>query len=96
MEKPNEAHLYQLSAENEELRKMEAEFMRRHKGDSDQKLIEYLRACADELGHIPKKREVVGFTYLKWRLGPWPRVLERAGLKNRRIARENIAHLNKK
>ena len=83
MEKHTETPLYRISAENEELLRREAEFVRCHKGDSDEELIKYLRDCAQELGHIPKKREVPGFTYIKGRLGPWPRVLERAGLKSR-------------
>jgi len=58
-----------------------AEFVRHHRQDTDEELLDYVRYCAVELGHIPKKHEVLGFSYIKSRLGPWPRVLESAGLK---------------
>jgi hypothetical protein len=76
--------LYRNKAErikNEALLNREAEFARQHKDDSDEALLQYIRDCAEKLGHIPKKHEVIGFTYLKSRFGPWPRVLEKAGLK---------------
>lgn len=64
-----------------EVMRLEAEFAKQHKHDTDQDLIEYIRATADRLGHIPKKHEVRGYALIKSRLGPWPRVLEAAGLK---------------
>jgi hypothetical protein len=70
--------------ENDAFLRREEEFASRHRNDSDEELLKYLRRCASELGRIPYKREVVGFTYLKSRFGPWPRVLEKAGLKEPR------------
>lgn len=74
------ASRYKMPANAEFLRR-EAEFARTHKRYTDEELLQYLRNCAVELGHTPLKKEVPGFTYLKSRLGPWPRVLEKAGLK---------------
>ena len=65
------------------LLKQEAEFARKHKHDTDEELIEYLKCCAEKLKSCPKKNDVIGHTYLKQRLGPWPRILERAGLKEK-------------
>ena len=62
-------------------RQEEIAFARAHKNDSDDELLAYVRNQGKRLGRIPLKREVIGFAYLKTRLGPWPRVLERAGLK---------------
>lgn len=62
----------------------EEEFVRCHSKDTDEELIQYLIDCGTKLGHTPSKREIIGFTYLKSRFGPWPRVLEKAGLKDRR------------
>lgn len=64
-----------------ELQKRESEFCRKHKNDSDEELLEYIRNIAVQLGKVPSKREVPGFIYIKSRFGPWPRVLEKAGLK---------------
>lgn len=65
------------------LQRQEAEFAKTHKRDTDEELIAYLVKCSKELGRCPKKEDVVGHTYLKQRLGPWPRILERAGLKEK-------------
>ncbi len=65
------------------LQKQEAEFARTHKSDTDDELIAYLVKCSKELGRCPKKEDIIGHTYLKQRLGPWPRILERAGLKEK-------------
>ena len=65
------------------LQEKEAEFAKLHKSDTDEELIAYLVKCSKELGRCPKKEDVVGHTYLKQRIGPWPRILERAGLKEK-------------
>ena len=61
----------------------EAEFARNHRYDTDDELIGYLKDCAKKLGRCPKKNEIIGHTFLKQRLGPWPRIMERAGLKEK-------------
>lgn len=57
--------------------KMSKEYRR----ESDQELLEKLQVLAEELGHLPKRNEVPFAYELKGRFGPWPRVLEAAGLK---------------
>ena len=61
----------------------EWEFAKTHEGDTDEELIAYLVKCSQKLGRCPKKEDVIGHAYLKQRLGPWPRILERAGLKEK-------------
>jgi hypothetical protein len=67
------------------LQKQEAEFARTHKRDTDDELIAYLVKCSEELGRCPKKEDVIGHTYLKQRLAPRSRILERAGLDTLQI-----------
>ena len=74
------------------LQKQEAEFARTHKSDTDDELIVYLVKCSKELGRCPKKEDIIGHTYLKQRLGPWPRILERAGLKEKSQKRTQKEH----
>lgn len=62
--------------------KREAAFAFQHKNDTDDDLLKYVYDCSLLLGRPPKKDEVIGSTYLKSRLGPWPRILEKAGLKD--------------
>lgn len=76
------------SERRKEIMRLEAEFAKQHKHDSDAELIQYLRSIADKLGHIPKKREILGYALIKSRFGPWPRVLEMAGLKDDEINRD--------
>ena len=72
---------------NEERRLIEAEFGETHRSTDDDELLQIVRDKAFELGRPPKKSEVIGFVYIKSRLGPWPRVLEKAGLKRPRDPR---------
>ena len=59
----------------------EKEFALRHQGDTDQMLLDYVAALAARLGRAPTKEETIGYVYLKQRLGNWPEILIRAGLK---------------
>ena len=72
-----------IATDVQTLQRQEAEFARLHKSDTDEELIAYLVKCSKELGRCPKKEDVIGHTYLKQRFGPWPRILERAGLKEK-------------
>ncbi len=49
--------------------------------ESDEQIYQRLRCLAAKLGRPPTKAEVPGFYYIKSRLGSWPRILEKAGLK---------------
>lgn len=48
---------------------------------TDEELLSFIYNTGIELERIPKKSDFVGFWYLKERFGPWPRILEAAGLK---------------
>lgn len=52
-----------------------------YKMKSDEQLYQYLRGIAEQLGRAPTKAEVPGFHHIKARLGSWPRILEKAGIK---------------
>lgn len=60
---------------------LEQRFAKEHSKASDEELLAYLRQRAKELGRLPEKAEVEGYQLIKSRFGPWPRVLEKAGLK---------------
>nr|MCR4962707.1 hypothetical protein [Bacillota bacterium] len=81
---------------DEEFSKQEADFAREHREDSDEQLLQYVRQRAEELGRNPKKHEVVGFVYIKNRIGPWPVVLEQAGLKSVSRKRQARAAMKEK
>lgn len=44
-------------------------------------MLELLRTYASHLDHLPAKYEIPDADYFRKRFGPWPRVLEKAGLK---------------
>ena len=48
---------------------------------TDEELLEMIRVKTEELGHVPTKHDIPGAFYIKSRFGPWPRVLEAAGVK---------------
>lgn len=51
-----------------------------HEEDTDDQLLEYLRCCAQELGHTPVVREVEGGGYIAKRFINWPLALQLAQL----------------
>ena len=60
---------------------LEQKFAKEHSKASDEELLAYLRQRAQELGRLPEKADITGYQLIKSRFGPWPRVLEKAGLK---------------
>ena len=64
----------------EALAQKQREFEVLHQSDTDAELIDYLRRCAEEIGHVPNACEVIGGAYLHRRLGGWDRALRLAGL----------------
>lgn len=48
---------------------------------TDEEVLDLLRKYAAQLDHPPAKYEVPDADYFRKRFGPWPRVLEKAGLK---------------
>ena len=87
-------NLLQLPSDQDEIKAerwyLERQFMQAHKHDTDQQLLTYVRNVAAELGHAPKKEETIGYIYLKQRLGSWPQILIRAGLKEARQDRHQM------
>lgn len=61
-----------------------------HRKASDEELLRYVQDMAHTLGYLPKKTDVPGCCYIKQRLGPWPRVLEKAGLKQVRYGNQKL------
>ncbi len=59
----------------------EREFIALRATDSDEALLLYVRSVAEQLGRLPGKKDIPGASLLKCRFGPWPRMLEKAGLK---------------
>jgi len=64
----------------EALKKQQQEFEALHRNDTDADLIDYLRRCAGEIGHVPNACEISGGAYLCQRFGSWDRALRLAGL----------------
>lgn len=54
---------------------------------TDEELLDCVRRVAEELGRPPKRLEVPENLQLKSRFGPWPRILEMAGVKEPTQAR---------
>ena len=61
----------------DELRKITA----RYKKLSDDQLLDIIREKNRELGRLPNRADVPASGYFQHRFGPWPRVLEAAGVK---------------
>lgn len=61
---------------------------------SDEELLGFIRSTGEELGRVPLKTDFVAFWYLKERFGPWPRILEAAGLKT--VTERRMQKLNRK
>ena len=65
---------------NEALEEQEQEFAQNRGNDGDEQLLEYLRFCAQHLGHTPWPREIIGGCLIEKRFGSWEMVLARANL----------------
>ncbi|MGI6211041.1 MAG: homing endonuclease associated repeat-containing protein [Anaerovoracaceae bacterium] len=48
---------------------------------TDEELLGLIREANEQLGRPPKKSDIPGFQAFKNRFGPWPRLLEKAGVK---------------
>lgn len=70
-----------LAQEQEEVLRLEEQFLQKHSTDSDEQLLVYLRQCAAELGRTPHKKEVIGSELLKERFITWAVALHMAGLE---------------
>ena len=55
--------------------------LKKYQQMTDEQLLDLIRRKAEELGHLPVKADLELAWYFKSRFGPWPRMLEQAGLK---------------
>lgn len=58
----------------------ENRFAQEHARDTEQQLADYLRTCADELGHTPWPKEILGGVTIQARFGSWESALAEANL----------------
>ena len=65
-------------------RPVDLEWVAAHQHDTDEALLAYLRRCADNLGHTPSMREVLGGLYISKRFGNWGVAIHEAGLPFRK------------
>ena len=75
---------------NAAMKEKNAAFLEDHQNDTDEQLLDYLRACARKLGHTPHPREVYGSYLLTQRFSGWANAVSAAGLTNpvHQISRE--------
>ncbi len=67
-------------ATNRALKEKHAQFAIDHIHDTDDQLLDYLRQCATELGHLPKSDEIIGGGFIGYRFRGWGLALEAAKL----------------
>ncbi|MBQ8563522.1 MAG: hypothetical protein IJ443_06510 [Firmicutes bacterium] len=63
---------------------------------TDDELMELIRKQTKELGRLPTKSDIPGAVYFKQRFGPWPRILEAAGVKPLSERKQRKAEANKR
>lgn len=59
----------------------ENNLLRAYQKMTDEELLDVICKMAEKMGRIPRKQDVELSWYFKNRFGPWPRMLEAAGLK---------------
>ena len=64
----------------EALEAQEQEFANNRSADSEEQLLDYLRFCAQRLGHTPWPSEIVGGGLIASRFGSWENALASAKL----------------
>ena len=64
----------------ESLTKQHEEFELQNVMTSDAELLEYVRACSEELRETPNSNEVIGGAYIERRFGGWDKVVSAAKL----------------
>ena len=57
------------------LEEQEQEFKNMHSSDTNAMMLEYLKGCAENLGHSPWPDEIVGGRTIEERFGSWKRAL---------------------
>ena len=67
---------------NVAMKEKNAAFLEEHRNDTDEQLLDYLRACARKLGHTPHPGEIYGSYLLTQRFSGWANAVSAAGLTN--------------
>ena len=67
---------------NAAMKEKNAAFLEEHRNDTDEQLLDYLRACARKLGHTPHPGEIYGSYLLTQRFSGWANAVSAAGLTN--------------
>ena len=75
-----QARKEQAKLEEEARAERDRQWGEAHESDTDEQLLEYLRQCAETLGHSPFKAEVEGGNYIAKRFVTWPLALQLAEL----------------
>ena len=65
----------QYEAEDEQL------FLASFRELTDEEVFAFIKGAKELLGRLPVKADIPAFYALKQRFGPWPRMLEKAGVK---------------
>ena len=81
-EKTKGIRMKPIETELDHLTEQEKNLFKEYTEMSDEELLEIIRKRTQELGRPPNKNEVEGARYFKARFGPWPRMLEVAGVKS--------------
>ena len=76
---------------SESLQAQEQQFAREHENDTEDQLLAYVRECAENLGHSPWPREILGSETILRRLGSWDQVLRQAKLPQPTTANKTSA-----
>ena len=80
---PDRQIIYQTAIQRmvtQALEEKETQFQADHAEDTEEQLLQYLCACAKELGHTPYPKEIVGGRYLLQRFETWENALTLARL----------------
>ena len=66
---------------SQSLEDQEEQFWYAHCQDTDRELLAYLCRCARDLGHSPRRQEILGWWTLERCFGSWEEALLQAGLE---------------
>lgn len=68
-------HTRRMHAIGRKLAYKNIEFILAHQNDTLEELSAYLKDCAQELGHIPARVEVIGGDLIEYRFDSWERAI---------------------
>ena len=91
---PGRQNIYEATIRRmvqEALEQQEQAFRQQHEADTDEQLLDYLRAWAIRLQHTPWPGELVGGSFIQERFGSWNRTLALAKLPPPRTPNQSRA-----